>query len=73
MGSYIGWRGEQNIFFIRVWKSLSSRRVLKSLRESLKRTIFASGELGLLQHLTQGYGSFSSDNKKVSYSKNLML
>ena len=39
---------------MRVWKPLSSRRVLKSLRISSKRkgkkrTIFTSGGLGLLQ------------------------
>ena len=46
--SHIGWGGERNIL-IRVWKSLPSRRVLKTLRGSSKRTISASGELGLLQ------------------------
>ena len=44
--------GEGNeTFFIRVWKPLPSRRILKTLRgnpkESLKRTISASGGLGL--------------------------
>ena len=42
--------GESNeAFFIRVWKPLPSRRVLKLRGKSLKRTISASGGLGLLQ------------------------
>ena len=32
--------------FIRVWKPFPSKRVLKTLSESPKRTIFASGGLG---------------------------
>ena len=45
--------GEENeTFFIRVWKPLPSRHVLKTEgkleRESPKRTISASGELGQL-------------------------
>ena len=32
-------------FFIRVWKPLLSRRILKTLKESLKRIISASGGL----------------------------
>ena len=48
--SDIGWE-ENESFFIRVWQSLSSRHVLKPLGESQKekRTISASGGLGLLQ------------------------
>ena len=47
--------GEENkTFFIRVWKPLPRRRVLKILegkpeRESSKKTIFASGGLEPLQ------------------------
>ena len=41
--------GEENeIPFIRVWKPLSSRCILKTFRESSKRTISASGGLELL-------------------------
>ena len=48
--SHVGWGGERNtLIFIRVWKPLPSRCVLKTLRGSPKRTIFASGRLGLLQ------------------------
>ena len=32
--SHIGWRGERSIFFIRVWKPILSRHVLKTLRGS---------------------------------------
>ena len=46
--SRIGWE-ENKTFFIRVWKPLTSRRILKTLRGSPKRTISASGELELLQ------------------------
>ena len=51
--SHIGW-GEDKTPSIKVWKPLSSRRVLKTLegkpeRESQKRTISASGGLGPLQ------------------------
>ena len=47
--------GEGNeTFFIRVWKPLLSRHVLKTLdgmfeRESPRKTIFASGELELFE------------------------
>ena len=42
--------GEENeTLFIRVWKPLPSRHVLKTLRESSKRTISASDGLGPLQ------------------------
>ena len=40
---------EWRAFFIRVWKSLPSRCVLKTLRKSPKRTISASSGFGLLQ------------------------
>ena len=52
--SHIGWRGERNILYKGVeWKTLPSRRVLKivrlmTIRNGLKRTISASGEIGLL-------------------------
>ena len=60
--SHIGWGGERNIF-IRVWKPLPSRHVLKTLRESSKgenpkKTISASGELRPL-HLNRGSASSS--------------
>ena len=46
--------GEGNeAFFIRIWKYLPSRHVLKTLRGSPKRTISASGGLGLL-HIYSG-------------------
>ena len=50
--SHIDWGGERN-FFIRVWKSPAKQKHFKNLegkakRENSKRTIFASGELGLL-------------------------
>ena len=53
-GSYIDWRRERSAsedetFFIRVWKPLPSRGVLKILRGSPKKTISASGGLGSLQ------------------------
>ena len=51
MRSHIGWRGEA--FFIRVWKSLPSIHVLKTLRESSKKTISASGGIGLLQMVSE--------------------
>ena len=58
--------GEENeTFFIRVWKHLSSRCVLKSFegkleRESLKRTISATGGLELLQMVSDpGTGDVS--------------
>ena len=47
--------GEENeTLFIRVWKPVPRRRILKTLRgnpkgKSSKRTISASGRLGLLQ------------------------
>ena len=47
MRSHISRRGE--VFLIRVWKLLPNRRILKPLRESLKRTISDNGGLGLLQ------------------------
>ena len=39
-----------------LWKPLSSRRVLKTLRENPKRTIFASGGLELLQESSSHFG-----------------
>ena len=46
--------GEENeAFFVRVWKPLPSRRVLKTLRESPKRTISASSGLGPLQIVSE--------------------
>ena len=44
----MGWRGERNILYKGV-KSLSSMRVIKTLRGSSNRTISACGGLGLLQ------------------------
>ena len=49
--------GEGNeVFLIRVWKPLPSRRILKTVslttvHNGPKQTISASGELGLLQKL----------------------
>ena len=40
-------------FFIRVWRPLPNKCVLKTLRESPKKTIFASGGLGLLQMVSE--------------------
>ena len=46
--------GEENeVFIIRVWKPLPSRRVLKTLRESPKTTISASGRLEPLQMVSE--------------------
>ena len=45
---HIGWREERNIFHIRVWKPLPSKRVLETFKESPKK-ISTSGRLGLLQ------------------------
>ena len=44
---------ENETFFIRVWKPLPSRRVLKTWRESPNRTISTSGGLGLLQMVSE--------------------
>ena len=41
-------------FFIRTWKPLPSRCILKTLRESPKKTVFASDRLGPLQNHNQG-------------------
>ena len=50
MRSYIDWRGEQNILYKGVETSPFFKNLEgKSGRESLKRTISASGGLGLLQ------------------------
>ena len=48
MRSHIGWRGEWSILYKGVETS-SKQTLLKILRESLKRTISPSGDLGLLQ------------------------
>ena len=40
-------------FFIRVWKPLSSRRILKTLRKSPKRIISASDGFGPLQMISE--------------------
>ena len=46
--------GEENeTTFIRVWKPLLSKRVLKTMRGSLKMTISASGGLGPLQMVSE--------------------
>ena len=46
--------GEENeAFFIRTWKPFSSRRILKTSRESPNRTISSSGGLGLLQMISE--------------------
>ena len=51
--------GEGNeTLFIRVWKPISRRRVLKNFerkpeKESSKRTIFARSELGRLQMMSE--------------------
>ena len=50
--------GDRNkTFFIRALKSLRNGHVLKFLRGSSKRTIFASGELELLQSKSSGVKS----------------
>ena len=65
---HIGWRGEQNILYKGV-KSLPSRPVLKTLRESSKRTIFVSGGLGLLLMVskldTERYASEEVESRKA--------
>ena len=52
MRSHIGWGGERSILY-KGWKPLPSRhvlqrRILKTWRDSPKRTIFTSGGLRLL-------------------------
>ena len=52
---HIGWE-ERNIFFIRVWKFLTSpfkNLDENSKRESLKKTISGRGELGRLQIVSE--------------------
>ena len=44
---------ENETFRIRVWKPLPNRRVLKLVRNGPKWTIFASGQLGLLQIVSE--------------------
>ena len=39
--------------FIRVWKPLPNRRILKTLRGSPKRTMLANGGLGPLQMVSE--------------------
>ena len=53
MRSHIGWEEENETPFIRVWKPVPSQRFLKTLRESPKRTIYASGGPGPLQMVSE--------------------